>query len=220
MSERFLPTTPEDPHRDQPLVTSGAPLPAAEVGVILLHGRGESATSITRIAEEFYRHGVAFLAPQAAKYTWYPHAYEAPVDANEPWLTSGVDAVARAVDTAGDAGLSPETLVVFGFSQGACLAAEFLRRRPRRYGGAFVLAGALPGGDACEVAGSLDGTPVFCGVGENDPEVSVDAVERTGDALAELGADVTLETYPDAPHRITDGEMAAVEARLDDLLEK
>ncbi|WP_435097179.1 alpha/beta hydrolase [Halarchaeum sp. P4] len=220
MSERFLPASDEDPHADTPLVTSGAPLRAADVAVVLLHGRGESAQSITRVAEEVYRHGIAFLAPQAAKYTWYPHRFDAPVEANETWLTSAVDAVERAVQTARDAGLDDERIVLFGFSQGACLAAEYLRREPRRYGGAFVLAGALPGepGERDHL-GSLEGTPVFCGVGEDDPKIDVESVERTADVFAAMDGDVTVETYPDTGHRITDGEIAAVEARLDALLD-
>ncbi len=35
--------------------------------------------------------------------------------------------------------------MILGFSQGACLASEFVGRTPRRYGGFVVLSGALIG---------------------------------------------------------------------------
>ncbi|GGM71993.1 hypothetical protein J2752_002312 [Halarchaeum rubridurum] len=44
-------------------------------------------------------------------------------------------------------------------------------------------------------------------------------MERTGDALAALGGDVTVETFPGARHALTDGEVAAVESRLAALLD-
>ncbi|GGL61587.1 alpha/beta hydrolase [Halocalculus aciditolerans] len=226
MSERFLPGDPADPHADQPLVASGAPLRAADVAVVLLHSRGESAESVTKLAEEFYRHGVAFLAPQAAKYTWYTGRTESgdgerpprgAENADDPWLVSAVLAVDRAVSTAVDAGVPREKVVLWGFSQGACLAAEYAVRHPQRYGGVFALAGALLA-DHENPAGSLDGTPVFLAAGDDDPHVTREELEATRETFDALDADTTLETYPDTGHVITDEEIHATETRLDALL--
>jgi phospholipase/carboxylesterase len=84
---------------------------------------------------------------------WIAAPHEAPLSANEPALTSAVDCVAAAVDVARDAGVPPERVVgvppervvLVGVWQGDSVAAGFLRRRPRRYGGAFVVSAALPG---------------------------------------------------------------------------
>lgn len=72
------------PHQNQPLVTAGASLEAAEAAVVLVHGRGATAQSIVQMAEEFDHDDIAYLAPQAARNTWYPNAFTAPVESNEP----------------------------------------------------------------------------------------------------------------------------------------
>lgn len=55
---------PDDPHAAGDLLTAGAPPQAAEAAVVLLHGRGDSASNLLRLADEFYQHGVLYLAPE------------------------------------------------------------------------------------------------------------------------------------------------------------
>ncbi|OYR94767.1 phospholipase, partial [Halorubrum sp. E3] len=88
------------PHAEATLVTGGAPVAAAEVAVVLVHGRGGTAEGLVRLADEFYRSGATLLAPGAVRSTWFPAPHEAPVSANEPALTSAADCVASAVDVA------------------------------------------------------------------------------------------------------------------------
>lgn len=223
MGERFVASDPEDPHADQPIVTGGAPAMAAEAAVVLLHGRGATAKGMVATAADFYRHGITLLAPQAAHQNWYPASFDAPREVNEPALSSAVARVGDAVDRAGDVGVPPERTVVLGFSQGGCVAAEFARRHPRRYGGVVVLAGALPGeetpvpGD--ESGESLDGTPVFLGCSDDDPHVPVERVHETARVFEAMDGDVTEEIYAGAGHAITDGEVEAVQSLLDGLVE-
>ncbi|MFC7166391.1 alpha/beta hydrolase [Halospeciosus flavus] len=220
MSERFVASDPEDPHADQPIVTGGAPAMAADVAVVLLHGRGATAKGMVASADDFYRHGVTFLAPQAAHQNWYPASFDAPREANEPALTSAVDRVGAALDRAADVGIPPARTVILGFSQGACVAAEFVRRHPRRYGGVVVLAGALPGEETPDPGEqSLDGTPVFLGCADDDPHVPVERVHESARVLEAMDGDVTEEIYADAGHSITGGEVEAVQSLLADLLD-
>jgi phospholipase/carboxylesterase len=210
-----------DPHADGPLVTAGAPAGATEVAVVLLHGRGATADGIVRLAEPLYRHGVTFYAPGADRSRWYPYSSLAPVERNEPYLSSALRRVEAVVGRA--AGTVPrERVVVGGFSQGACLAAEFVARHPGRYGGVFLLSGGLVGPvDRLErrtYDGSLDGTPVFLGCGDADEHVPVERVHRTAEAFRSLDADVTERVYPGLGHEVTDDEFEAVGALLDDLL--
>ncbi|OYR91185.1 phospholipase, partial [Halorubrum sp. E3] len=135
----------EGPHADATLETGGAPAAAASVAVVLVHGRGGTADGLLRLADEFYRPGAALIAPNAVRSNWFPAGHEAPIAANEPALTSAVDCVAAAVDAAAEIGIPPERVVLVGVSQGGAVASEFLRRRPRRFGGAFVASAALPG---------------------------------------------------------------------------
>ena len=66
--------------------------------VILLHGRGASAEDILGLEREFQRPDLAYLAPQAAEHTWYPNSFLAPIEKNEPWLTSALNKVQTMVD--------------------------------------------------------------------------------------------------------------------------
>jgi phospholipase/carboxylesterase len=93
----------EGPHADATLVTGGAPAAAAEVAVVLVHGRGGTPEGLVRLADEFYRPGATFLAPGAVRSNWFPAGHDAPVAANEPALTSAVDCVAAARRVARDA---------------------------------------------------------------------------------------------------------------------
>lgn len=212
--------TATDPHAGEPIETAGAPPRVAEAAVVLCHGRGDSPAGILRLVDEVYHRGVVYVAPAAAGRVWYPGGFAEPLtERRETYLDSACGRVAAALDLAREAGVSPDRTVLAGFSQGAALAAEFATRRPRRYGGLAVLAGGLLGptadlesraGDPGPGAGDLDGTPAFCAVGEEDPHVPVAHVEATGDVLAAMGADATVETYPDLGHAIGDGEIAAL----------
>lgn len=224
----------EGPHGGERFVTAGAPAMAAEAAVVLLHGRGATPEGFVRgVASDFYRHGVTFLAPAAHHGSWYPRAFDAPIDANEPHLSSAVDCVRHALDRADDAGIPPERTVLVGFSQGACVAAEYAVRNRRRYGGLAVLSGAIPGtgsdvdgnggidsrvGTGRDDRGSLAGTPALVGCDEADPHVGLDAVHATTAVLRDEGADVTKRIYDDAGHAVTADEMAWIGDLLADLV--
>ncbi len=210
-----------DAHQNRPLVTAGAPRGAAKAAVVLLHGRGATAEGIVATAEEFYKHGVAFLAPQAARYTWFPANASAPLEANEPWLTSAVEATANAVDAATSAGVPPERTIIFGFSQGACVAGEFAIRHPRRYGGLVLASGAIPGPPERDpdVPGTLDGTPISLACSDDDPDVDIDAIHRTATIFERANGRVMEAITTGVGHTITDDAIDAVTEMLDDALD-
>ncbi len=153
------------PHQGQGITTAGADLADAPAAVVLAHGRGASARGILGMADEFAVEGVAYLAPQAARNEWYPNSFLAPVEANEPGRSSGLRALDDAVGRAVEAGIPHERIVLGGFSQGACLAAEYVARNPRRYGGVIAFSGGLIGEELDGTyPGDLAGTPVFLGL--------------------------------------------------------
>ncbi len=210
-----------DPHAGRPVVTAGAPADAAEVAVVCLHGRGATAQGIVALADEFYRHGVALLAPQAERNRWYPRSFLAPVERNEPHLSSALRAVHRVVEDAVGMGVPFDRVVPFGFSQGACLAAEYAARTPRRYGGVVALSGGLigPPGGLREYHGSLDGTPVFLGCGDADEHIPVERVRETAAAFRDLDADVTERIYEGFEHGVNDDEIEFTRSLIDGLLD-
>ncbi|MFC4987570.1 alpha/beta hydrolase [Saliphagus infecundisoli] len=202
----------EDPHGDQPLVTAGADLADAEAAVVMVHGRGASAKSILGMGGEFDVQGVAYLAPQAAGNTWYPNSFLEPMETNQPGLDSGLAAVGAAIEAATDAGIARERIMLLGFSQGACLASEFVARNATRYGGLAVLSGGLigPEGTPREYDGSLEDTPVFVGCSNRDPHIPLERVKETTSVLEDLGGEVTERIYEGMGHGVNDDEMEFV----------
>lgn len=199
-----------DPHAGQPVIAAGEPLPSARAALVLLHGRGASAESILSLAEDIGQPRVAYLAPQAAGYTWYPQPFTAPLDANEPYLSSALALVETVVKQAERVGVPAAQIVLAGFSQGACLALEFAARHARRYGGVLGFSGGLigPDGTPRDYAGSLDGTPVFLGCGDRDAHIPLARVQHSADVFASLGGAVTRRIYPGMGHALNDDELA------------
>jgi len=206
----------DGPHQGTEPRQAGTPPEEARAGVVLLHGRGATARGILDLAREIDVDGVAYLAPGAARNTWYPQSFLAPVSANEPGRSSGLRAIADAVGTLTAAGLPRERVVLGGFSQGACLATEFAARNPRRYGGVFALSGGLIGETvpveeyATGNEGAMDGTPVFLGCSDVDPHIPVERVHDTREVFEALGADVTERIYEGMGHTVNPDELEHV----------
>ncbi len=204
-----------DPHAGEPVVHKGVPLAQASGAVVLLHGRGASAEDILGLAQAFLHPRLAYLAPQAAGHTWYPYSFLAPREKNEPSLSSALRKIEATVGLATSAGLGLEKIVLCGFSQGACLASEFVATHPARYGALIAYTGGLIGPQEAfsleaelPYAGDLEGTPAFLGSGDPDPHVPWQRVEQSAQILRQMGAAVRAECYPGHPHTISAQEIA------------
>ncbi len=205
-----------DPHRDQPVRTLGAKLTQAAAAVILLHGRGASAEDILSLATQMYDERFAYLAPQAAGHSWYPYSFMAPIEKNEPWLSSALAKVGATVELAVEAGISREHIFVCGFSQGACLSSEFAARNPARYGGVIAFTGGLIGPADANLhhAGNLAGMPALFSSGDPDPHVPWSRVLATAEQFTAMGAEVHTQRYPGRPHTVLPQEIEAARELL------
>lgn len=228
MSKNQVSRAAGDPHANQPVLTAGTPLAEAEAAVLLLHGRGGTAEGILSLATELERPHLAYLAPQAAGHTWYPYSFLAPVHRNEPYLSSALTLLNEILAEVEVAGIQTSRTVLLGFSQGACLASEYVARHPRRYGGLAALSGGLIGqpGETAGSAepeniflyeGSLAGTPIFLGCSDTDPHIPQERVEMSGRVFQDLGAEVAVRLYPGMPHTVNRDEIAQVRQLLDAL---
>jgi len=198
-----------DPHGGQRVLTAGRKLAEAAGAVVLLHGRGASAEDILGLGRELGNEDLAFFAPQAAEHSWYPYSFLAPIQQNEPWLTSALNRLRSIIDDISNAGIERAKIVIAGFSQGACLATEFVARNPARYGGLLAFSGGLigPPGTEFRYAGKLDGTPAFFGGVDPDAHVPWQRVQESAAVLAALGAEVIVKRYPGMPHAINQAEL-------------
>jgi predicted esterase len=211
---------PIDPHASGRIVSAGPAPQNAAATLILLHGRGASAESILTVHEELGLPALAALAPQAGGNSWYPHSFLAPLESNQPWLDSSLAKIASIVADLVDRSIPIERVAIMGFSQGACLATEFVARNPRRYGAVIALTGGLigPPGTPRKYPGSLAGTPIFLGTSDPDPHVPLERVQETKNVFTRMGASVELRCYPGMPHTINEDELLAARQLLQSLL--
>jgi phospholipase/carboxylesterase len=201
-----------DPHADARMLRRGPPAGSAPVGVVLLHGRGDSAEGILTLMGELAARGVgdvSVVAPEAVGGQWYPLRFLEPVERNEPWLASALAAVGRAVADLEAGGLSRRQIVVAGFSQGACLALEYVAREGGAWGGVVGLSGGLigPDVDPARYPQRLDGTTVFLGCSDVDAHIPVDRVHGSGRQLLGQGASVVTRIYPGMAHTVNADEL-------------
>jgi phospholipase/carboxylesterase len=209
-----------DLHANMPVARAGHDLKGARCAVILLHGRGSSAEGILGLADTLYDERIAFLAPQAANHTWYPYSFLAPIEQNEPWLSSAIARVWSLIESCVAAGLQRSSIVACGFSQGACLATEFVARHPTHYGALIAFTGGLVGPSDLDLQhdGSLTGTRALLSSGDPDPHVPWSRVEVSARELARMGAQVELMRHTGRPHTVMDTELEVARSLIFSLL--
>ena len=202
-----------DPHAGARMLRRGPPAPSAPLGLVLLHGRGDSAEGILTLADALAERGageVSVVAPDAVGGQWYPLRFLESVERNEPWLGSALAAVGRAVAELEAGGLSRREIVVAGFSQGACLALEYVAREGGAWGGVVGLSGGLIGAevDPARYPQRLDGTTAFLGCSDVDAHIPEERVHASGRQLLGQGASVVTRIYPGMAHTVNADELA------------
>lgn len=207
---------PADPHSDTPLRTTGESVEDADQAVILLHGRGASAQSILQLADRLPQENTAFLAPQAADRTWYPHSFLEPIQKNQPHLDSALSRISRILDDLQAHGLEQKNVHLIGFSQGGCLATEYAVRNGDRSGSVNALSGGLIGDELDETryADDLAGTPVFLGCSDRDPHIPIERVDATAEVFEQRDAAVEKRIYEGMGHTVNDDEITYLQDQL------
>jgi len=211
-----------DPHAGQPVEHRGADLEDATRAVVLLHGRGARARGMLQFADDLPSEDTAFLAPQASRATWYPNSFLEPTSENEPHFSSALALVGDVLDDVTDH-VPRERVLILGFSQGSCLASEFVARTPARYGGLVVFSGGLHGPEGTtweygDAAGDdLAGTPVFLGCSDRDPHIPEERVHETRDVFDAMGAAVEERIYEGMGHGVNEDEVGVAAEMVGDL---
>ncbi len=206
-----------DPHAELPSLVEGVSLDQAAFALVLVHGRGGTAEGMLPIARTAGAIDAALIAPRAKGGTWYPNRFLDAMASNEPFLTSALTAVHRAIRDVNAAGIPTERIVLVGFSQGACLALEYAARNARRYGGIAALSGALIGDeyDQRYDAGHFADTPILLACGDTDGHIPETRVRASAALLAAQGAASDLRIYPGVEHTIVADQLDALRAMCD-----
>lgn len=205
------------PHAGQPLASAGAPLGQSPVVMILVHGRNAAPANILSFVPAFQRPDITYLAPAAAGGTWYPLSFMAEREKNEPGISSGLWVLEQLVEHVVRSGVRKDRVVLLGFSQGACLTAQFAASHADRYGGVVLYSGGLigPPGTTWDYSGSFGGTPVFLGCSDVDAHVPKTRVDESAAVFQRMGATVTERIYPGMGHLVNDEEIAFTHTLLD-----
>lgn len=206
-------------HNPNNFLTAGQPLETASKVMIMVHGRGGSARDILSLSEYIDDKSFAFIAPEATQNTWYPYPFTRPIADNEPNLSSAMEVLSSLrARLQSDYNLNASQLYWFGFSQGACLVAEFVARHALPYGGVFVLSGGLIGPDNTprDYEGSLGRTPIFLGCSDVDSHIPKQRVLDSSAIFERMGATVTMRLYPNFPHSINEDELKIVNEIITD----
>lgn len=209
----------DGPHQHTEIAEGGVHASEADAAMILVHGRGATAESILPLANEFETDvKLTLRAPQAKGNTWYPYSFMAPSQQNQPSLSSGLQKIFDTVKALKEEGFSEENIYMLGFSQGACLASEFVARHPAKYGGLIALSGGMIGeGDAINhdaYEGDLQNTPIFMGCSDVDPHIPKERVNESELVFQKLNAEVTKKLYPGMGHTVNQDEIKHIEEML------
>lgn len=208
------------PHAGQPVIRAGVPPGVARAAVIMVHGRGAGPANILDLVPRIGQPGVAYLAPAASGGTWYPKSFMAPIEENEPGISSGIGVVHALIEEVVAAGIPTDRVMLLGFSQGACLTSTAAQRRPDRYGGVIVFSGGLigPPGTTWTEQASFHSTPVFFGCSDTDSHVPETRVRDSAAVFERMGATVTTRIYPGMGHVVNEDEAAFARELLSQLV--
>ncbi len=189
------------PHGADP---AGAPLAA-----VLIHGRGRDAAEMIGLAGRIGLPQIAWRALQGKGGSWYPGKFMDPIEANQPHLDQTLARVEAEVQALEALGVPRRRIALVGFSQGACIACEYVHRHPRRWAALIAFTGGLfgPEGAVWDAPPALGGTPVLLSNGDRDDWVPWPRVEETAAVFQRMGAEVTLKLYPGRDHLVDDGEI-------------
>jgi len=198
------------------VVAAGKKISEASKVLIMVHGRGGTAEDILSLSQHLDVAEFALIAPQATGNSWYPYSFLAPPAQNEPGLSSALAMLKEVIDDVKRQGITSENIYFLGFSQGACLATEFIARNATRYGGVVIFTGGLIGDKIYteNYTGDFAGTPVFIGTSDPDHHVPVERVYATANILKDMNAAVTEKVYENMGHTISQDEIEKANALI------
>ena len=207
----------EELHLFENTAYAGANLSLATRAIIMVHGRGDASDKMLLLSKQIVNDPLmALVFPKATNNTWYPKSFLAPTQENQPWLNSALENLSNVVAHIKSHGISEENIFLFGFSQGACLAFEYVCRHATKYAGIMVLSGGLigPAIDKSNYSGDFAGTDIFMGCSDTDFHIPLPRLHESKVVAAEMGAKVDLEVYPGMGHLISEHELSKVRSMI------
>lgn len=192
----------------------GAAKGEAKALVVFLHGYGADGADLLGLADVLGPHlpGVAFVAPDAPDrcsgggfgFQWFPiPRFDG---STEAMAAVGVEASAGDLNAFLDVrlaeeGLTPDRLVLVGFSQGAMMSLQIAPRRAEALAGVVAISGRLLQPELLATVARVK-PPVLIMHGDQDPVVPFGELARAGDALVDAGFPVYAHVMKGTGHGI------------------
>lgn len=206
--------------------------PKPDAVVVFLHGYGADGADLLGLADPLSPHlpGVAFYAPDAPErsvnnpfgFQWFPI----------PWLDGSTEAQAKESmgrsigllnawldKVLADEGLTPDRMVVVGFSQGTMMALHVLPRRDEPVAGIIGFSGRLLTPDLLAAEAKVK-PPVLLLHGDQDPMVPFADMTLAGEALEAAGFTVYGHVMKGTGHGISPDGLSVALSFLKDRLGK
>ncbi len=193
------------------MVQWGTAAEEAAVAVLAVHGRSQDPSFMRQVAQRFGPSPARFYAPEAPGNSWYPRPFLEPLAANQPDLDESLRILDGCLAGLAGAGFAPGRVVLWGFSQGACLLSHYVLTSPRPFAGLILFTGGYIGPEALPApAGKpLRAVPAVVRSVDQDPWVPSHRVRETAAVLSRAGAEVDVRIDPGTEHIVTDEACAA-----------
>ncbi|MEM6929368.1 MAG: alpha/beta fold hydrolase [Myxococcota bacterium] len=191
--------------------------------VIWLHGLGASGYDFAPLVPHLGFSDVRFVFPHAPVSpvtinaghrmpSWYDIRsldHRAPDRESIDDVRASARAIRELIDREGARGVSPERIVLVGFSQGGAMTLYSALRAQRRLAGAIVLSGYLVAegtleGEVTEAGRKI---PLWFGHGRNDDVVPLAGGKAAYETVQKLGSEAQWHDYPIA-HEVNAAEVA------------
>ena len=191
--------------------------------VVFLHGYGANGADLLGLADPLMPHmpGTAFVAPDApersaanpAGYQWFPIPWidGSPEEAAKAGALASAERLNAFLDERMEAeGLTPDRVILFGFSQGTMIALQVAPRRAPAFAGLVCFSGRLMYSEL--LAGeAVSKPPVLLVHGDADEVVPFSSMNAAGQALQAEGFEVFGHVMQGTGHGIApDGLQVAL----------
>lgn len=192
---------------------------SATLAVIAVHGRGQNPNDMRDLADRIDARGVRYFAPEAPGNSWYPGLFLEPIENNQPSLDTALAIMEATIDDVRSRGFDDSRIVLWGFSQGACLLSHLLLTRHPRPAAAVLFTGGHVGAQplVALTGDPLADLPVLMRSISHDPWVPPTRVAETADLLTAAGASVDLLIADGDQHIVTDEATATARALFERL---
>ncbi|MDH3354038.1 MAG: alpha/beta hydrolase [Chromatiales bacterium] len=194
----------------------------ASASIIWLHGLGADGHDFEPLVPQLAhkRHSIRFIfphAPQRAVTINNGMVMPAWYDITKTDLSQGEDApgiqaseqlIIEWIEHEIDAGITPERIILAGFSQGGAVVLQTGLRYPKKLGGIIALSTYLPLADSLEHENSHadNNLPIFMAHGQYDQVIPINGGERSATKIKATGYRVDWHDYP-MEHSVSNQEI-------------